>query len=123
MQRVMLILSTLILILAGCVDDSVESKICHEGFVLGKIRSAGGGIAVSMTDSTLSTHNWRGFKNVVEALNISVDLYKPGEKIYFIARRATEHEQFFVITADGDESEKPIVFVEQVSKTKCAITN
>ena len=91
--------------------------------MLGKIRSAGGGMAISMTDSTFSNHKWRGFNNVVEALNIQLDQYKPGDKIYFIARRATIEEQFFVTTADGDESEKPTIFVEQVSTSKCTITN
>lgn len=123
MQKVMLILPVLFLIASGCVDDSVESRIRHKGVVLGKIRSAGGGMAISMTDSTFSNHKWRGFNNVVEALNIQLDQYKPGDKIYFIARRATIEEQFFVTTADGDESEKPTIFVEQVSTSKCTITN
>ena len=121
MKKIELLLLCIILIVAGCVDDSVESRICHEGIVLGKIRSAGGGIAVSMTDSSFSTHRWRGHNNVIEAINIPADIYKPGEKIYFTARRASTCEQTFAISTDGDESEKPVVFVEQVSTTKCTV--
>ena len=108
----------------SCVDDSVEPQTCHEGTVVGKIRTVGGGLAVSMEDATFSNYKGRGFKNVIEAVNISHDLYKPGDKIYFTARRATKEEQVFAISADGDESEKPIVFVEWVSTTMCSlITN
>lgn len=121
MKNIVLLFLCIILIVAGCVDDSVESRICHEGIILGKIRSAGGGIAVSMTDSSFSTHRWQGHNNVVEAINIPVDLYTAGDRVYFNARPATTREQTFAISTDGDESEKPVVFVEQVSTTKCAI--
>lgn len=119
----MLLLPFIFFNVAGCIDNSVELRLCHEGIVVGKIRSAGGGIAVSMTNSTFSNRHWRGHKNVVEALNVPAHLYKPGEKIYFTAHRATPREQTSVISADGDESEKPIVFLEQVSTTGCTLNN
>lgn len=64
-----------------------------------------------MTESVFSSHQWRGYGNVIEALNIPHHLYEPGKRIYFTARFATEEEKVFPITADGDESAKPLVYV------------
>ena len=110
------------LIFSTCADDPVSSEICHEGVVIGKIRSSGGGIAVSMKDSRLSDHNWNGFDNVVEALNIPETLGVSGKTIYFFARPATDNEKWFAVSADGAESAKPIIFVLEVSSYKCPET-
>ena len=103
----------------SCSDDPAESAGCHEGVVIGKIRSAGGGIAVSMSDATLSSHEWNGYNNVIEALNIPHDL-TPGTKVYIFGRRATQEESQFVITADGAESNKPLIFALEYSTVGCS---
>jgi hypothetical protein len=113
------ILPSLIFVALGCVDNRIEAQICYEGIVIGKFRSWGGGIAVSMEESTFSTHRWRGFENVIEALNISQDVYEPGEKIFFTGRLATKKEQVFAMSADGDESDKPVVYIDLVSTINC----
>ena len=117
------VLFSLAFISPGCADHSIEPEVCYEGIVIGKIRTWGGGIAISMEEPTFSTHQWRGYENVIEALNISDGLYQTGEKIYFTARTATNEEQSFPMSADGDESDKPMVFVLKVSATKCPISN
>ena len=109
----------LALIISGCVDDSVAPPTCYEGTVIGKIRSWGGGVAVSMETSTLSTHEWNGFQHVIEALNIPRDFWVRGQKIYFTARPATKEERLYFVSADGDESAKPIIFVKNFSTIEC----
>lgn len=76
-----------------------------------------------MEETTFSTHQWRGYQNVIEALNIPHELYQNGEKIYFTGRIATQEEQIFSISADGRESNKPIVFVANVSLVNCPAAN
>jgi hypothetical protein len=117
-MKAMIVFLFFALIFSRCSDNSVDPQICLEGVVIGKIRSWGGGIAVSMNDSIFSSHEWNGFHNVVEALNVPLDL-TPGETIYFFGRPATESESSFAISADGDESNKPIIFVSQFSLLKC----
>ncbi len=116
-------MASIILLLAGifqgCTYNSMPEHICFEGEVIGRIRSGGGGIAVSMDTPSFGSHRWRGYKNVIEALNIPHELYQPGQRIFFRARQATEEEKSFPITADGDESEKPIVYVLAVSAVGC----
>jgi hypothetical protein len=119
MRKIGFVLLLLTCLSSGCVDHSIEQEICYQGIVLGKIRSAGGGIAVSMEDITFSTHQWRGYQNVIEALNVPLDAYKTGEKIYFTDRTATHDEQVFPISADGDESNKPIVYLLEISSINC----
>lgn len=103
-----------------CSEESVNSEICHEGVVIGKIRSWGGGIAISMKDSTFGSHEWNGYDNVVEVLNVPVDL-TPGKKIYIFGRLATESERSFSVSADGDESNKPVIIVLKFSSMQCPI--
>jgi hypothetical protein len=117
-MKAMILFLLLALVTSRCSDHSVNPEICHEGTVIGKIRSWGGGIAVSMKEPTFSSHEWHGFENVVEALNLPYDL-KPGEKIYFFARLASENESTFPVSSDGDESSKPIIFVLEFSSVKC----
>ena len=91
---------------------------CFKGVVIGKIRSNGGGLAVSMEKTNLSTHTWRGYSNVVEALGLGVNV-APNSVIYFNARPANVEEKNFIVTADGDESAKPIVVASNVSPNSC----
>lgn len=107
-----------VLLIAGCTKDSPEEG-CYHGIVLGKIRSGGGGVAISMFESDFSNHIWHDYNHVVEALNIPRDQWTPGKTIYFIARNVTEEEKSFFITADGDESAKPIIYVLKYSFNGC----
>jgi hypothetical protein len=95
-----------------------EKPACYEGTVIGRIRSAGGGPAVSVSSNAFGTHQWGGHQNVVEALNLAFDI-PPGTKIYFRARPATAQERVFIVTSDGNESAKPIIFVTAVSVEGC----
>ena len=117
-MKAMIAFLLLALVTLRCSDDSDTPLVCHEGIIIGKIRSTGGGIAVSMKDSTLSTHEWNGFDNVIEALNIPHEL-DSGEIIYFFARPASEDESTFTVLTDGDESNKPIIFILEFSSTRC----
>ena len=105
------------IVCGSCADHSFEK--CHEGVVIGKIRSGGGGIAVSVKDDFFGSHEWRGHQNVIEALNIPLSIYEPGSKIFFTGRHASEDEKNYPITADGDESNKPLVMVITVSDEEC----
>lgn len=120
MKNYVKIVSLLLLILPGngCTKDSPEDS-CFHGIVLGKIRSGGGGVAISMFESDFSNHIWHDYNHVVEALNIPRDQWTPGKTIYFIARNITDEEKSFIITADGDESEKPIIYVLKYSFNGC----
>lgn len=108
----------LALIATNCRNDSFDAQPCYEGIIIGKIRTSGGGVAVSMQTSALSTHEWHGFQHVIEALNIPEDFWVPGQKIYFTARPGTEEERGY-ITIDGGESDKPIIFVITFSTIEC----
>ena len=105
-------------ITASCADDSMAPTTCYEGTVIGKIRSWGGGVAVSMETSALSTHEWNGFPHVIEALNIPGNFWEPGQKLYFTARSGTDEETGYR-SADGDESAKPIIFVTNFATREC----
>lgn len=104
----------------GCKEESSGTQgKCYQGIVIGKIRSSGGGVAISMNETDLSTHEWKGFKNVVEALNFPDSLWQSGKKVFLICRQPTESEKIYPISADGDESAKPIVFVLKIATSKC----
>ena len=118
-MKTMILFLLLALITSNCSNESFDAQICYEGTVIGQIRSAGGGVAVSMETSALSTHEWKGFQHVIEALNIPRDFWVPGQKIYFTARPGTAEEKGYIISADGDESAKPIIFVIAFSNIKC----
>jgi hypothetical protein len=80
---------------------------------------AGGGIAISMDEQVFSTHTWNGHVNVVEALGVPESLGTSGSILYFKARGASEDEKNFVISADGDQSNKPIIVVISASVAGC----
>ncbi len=118
MMKTIIAAALISLAFSGCSDEPFPTQVCHEGVVIGKIRSVGGGIAVSMSDASFGSHEWRGHKNVVEALNIPRDL-TPGAEIYLFARFATEKERSGIITADGDESKKPVIYVLKYGLEGC----
>jgi hypothetical protein len=107
----------------GCKKANPEPQSeCFKGVVIGKIRSWGGGLAVSMEKSTFSSHQWRGYNNVVEVLNLDMNL-APNTTIYFNARLATEDEKIFAISSDGDESAKPIILASNTSTNPCNLNS
>lgn len=103
---------------SSCKDEEQDYSLCQQGTIIGKIRSGGGGPAVSVNSTVFGKHSWRGYNNVVEALNLKQN-YASGTKIYFKARPAMEEEKSYIITADGDESAKPVIFVTAVSTDRC----
>ncbi len=111
-----LVLLSVVLCLFSCQEQ--EAPVCYEGTVIGKIRSGGGGPAVSVKSTAFGSHQWGRYQNVVEALNLGFD-FEPGSKIFFQARPATEQEKSYAITADGNESAKPVIFVTAVSTDSC----
>lgn len=91
---------------------------CMKAEVIGKIRTAGGGLAVSLKRNYKQTVFWKGKKHVIELLNIPVELKKPGSKFYFTSRIATANDKG-PITADGDESIKLVLFGEKFDQSTC----
>ena len=118
-MKTMILFLLLALITSNCSNESFDAQICYEGTVIGQIRSAGGGVAVSMETSALSTHEWKGFQHVIEALNIPRDFWVPGQKIYFTARPGTAEEVGGPRSADGVQSLEPEIFVIAFSTTDC----
>ncbi len=88
------------------------------GTIIGKIRSNGGGLAVSLDQNYKGSVKWQENKNVVELLNIPQQFMNPGTTIYFSSRAATTEEQG-VITADGDESIKLVLYGLEFSNGEC----
>lgn len=120
MKAYVLILLMLFSIAVSCKKESSNPQNkCYSGTVIGKIRSSGGGPAISMDDPFLSTHEWKGFKNVVEALNVPDSLWQNGKKVFLICRQPTESERNYPISSNGNESAKPLIFVLKISTTKC----
>jgi len=70
---------------SSCKDEEQDYSLCQQGTIIGKIRSGGGGPAVSVNSTVFGKHSWRGYNNVVEALNLKQN-YASGTKIYFKAR-------------------------------------
>jgi len=120
MRTIVPIYLILVLVSVSCKNEAFDPQNkCYSGTVIGKIRFAGGGPAISMDEPALSTHEWNGFKNVVEALNIPDSLRQSGKKVFLISRWPTESERYYVRTDDGDESAKPLIFVLAISTAKC----
>lgn len=113
------ILIAIIVLFTLCTKETMESNECYHGMIIGQIRSAGGGVAISMVEPDFSNHTWNNYNHVVEALNITDSLWIPGESIYFNARFATDEEKIYPISADGDESAKPIIYILSFSFSKC----
>jgi hypothetical protein len=91
---------------------------CMKGTVIGKIRSDGGGLAVSLDKNYKGSVNWKDEKNVIELLNIPDEWKTPGTVIYFSSRKATASEQG-AITADGDESIQLVLYGLEIRDNGC----
>lgn len=91
---------------------------CMQGNVVGKIRSSGGGLAVTLNKKYKNTVHWKGHKNIVEVLNIPLDMSEEGTTIYFTSRIATTVEQG-PISADGDEGIKLVLYGKEFNKNVC----
>lgn len=103
----------------GCNDDEIlPQPNCIQGEVVGKIRSAGGGIAVSLADSIPGSVTWQEHENVIELLNVPVEYTFKGTPIYFKGREAKEGEQG-PISSDGDESIQLIFYGTEISNIGC----
>ena len=114
----------LILIISGllfsCDDEILEPSVqCIEAEVIGKIRTAGGGIAVSLANPIEGVVTWQGHDNVVELLNVPVEFTFPNTVIYFKAREAKEGERG-PVSADGDESIELILYGSEFSDKGCS---
>lgn len=105
--------------LVSCDQETEQRSACHGGTIMGRIRGAGGGVAVSVDDASFGNHSWHNASNVVELLNVPDSLWVPGLRVYFIARPATETEAGFPKSADGDESDKPLLFAIGYSLDGC----
>ena len=106
-------------VLMGCADDEVLPQAsCIEGEVIGKIRSAGGGVAVALQEPMEGTVKWQDHENVIELLNVPIEFTFKGTYIYFKGREAKEGERG-PISSDGDESIDLILYGTDISNIGC----
>ncbi|WP_296620627.1 hypothetical protein [Marivirga sp.] len=89
-----------------------------KGEVIGEIRSAGGGLAVSLDRNHEGAVNWQGENNVIELLNIPGIYQSPGTTIYFTSRPANSDE-LGPVTADGDESIELVLYGLEFNSDEC----
>lgn len=117
MRKITIFLVSIILIgmIQSCKKVNHE---CMKGTVIGKIRSAGGGLAVELDKKYKGTVKWQGYKNVIELLNIPEEYKSSGTTFYFKSRNINSSDNLFV-TADGDESIKLVLYGEQFSIYEC----
>ncbi len=113
-----LILSIILILPLVISSCKKEPALCMKGTVIGKIRSGGGGLAVSLDKNYSGAVKWNDEKNVIELLNIPTELRASGATFYFSSRKATDSEQG-IITADGDESIKTVLYGMKFSTTEC----
>lgn len=121
MTRISKLLTLLITIgiLTNCTPEQISpEELCIKGEVIGKIRTAGGGLAVSLDEPREGAVTWQGEENVIELLNIPVELTFPGTVIYFEAREAKQSEQG-PISADGEETINLLLFGTYFSDVGC----
>jgi hypothetical protein len=105
--------------LLSCNNDEVLPQAnCIEGEVVGKIRSAGGGIAVSLAEPMSGSVSWQEHENVIELLNVPIEFTFAGTPLYFKAREAKEGERG-PISSDGDESIQLVLFGTEISNVGC----
>lgn len=88
------------------------------GETIGTIRSLGGGIAVKLDKNYKGAVKWQGDKNVIELMNIPDEYKTPGSVFYFSSRTKEEGE-FYIISADGDESIDLILYGTKFSSSEC----
>lgn len=117
--KLLLFLPILFMMLSCSEDETLSPAYnCLQVEVLGKIRSAGGGLAVKLEHPLPHTIRWQGYEHVAELLNIPVELSAPGSVFYVNARLATEDERG-IITADGDESIRLLLYGLDFAHTAC----
>lgn len=105
--------------LFSCNDDEVLPQAsCIEGEVVGKIRTAGGGVAVSLSEPMPGSVTWKEYENVVELLNVPIEYTFEGTPVYFKAREAKEGERG-PISSDGDESIQVVLYGTEISNIGC----
>lgn len=121
MKQISLIIILLFSIfLFSCEEEDISVEYpCMQGEVLGKIRTGGGGLAVSITGPLDGAVTWKDRDNVIELLNIPVEHTVEGTIIYFNARKAKEGERG-PITSDGDETIELILYGKEFSNQGCA---
>jgi hypothetical protein len=109
------IILSILLITVSC--EKVNNS-CMQGTVIGKIRSGGGGLAVSLDGKHEDAVSWQYSENVIELLNIPEEYQAPGTKVYFSSRTATTEEKG-VITTDGDETIDLVLYGTKFSDDGC----
>lgn len=110
----------LMMMLLSCARDEpiIPTYSCLHVEVIGKIRSAGGGLAVKLEHPLPGAVRWQGHEWVVELLNIPAELSDPGSAFYVNARLATVAEQG-IVTADGNESIALVLFGTDFGNAAC----
>lgn len=110
MKKYLYIFSTLLFF--SCSKQTQKTAVKdYEGIVIGKFRSWGGGIGLSMNNNTFSNISYKEYNHVVEALNIPTNL--PNfTAIKFNARFATDAEKTFAESADGFELAPKIFIID-----------
>ena len=107
--------------LAACSSDDdgdLARYDCLKGETIGKIRSSGGGLAVSLEEQIPLSVTWQGRANVVELLNMPGEFKDEGDEFYFSARQASETERG-PITADGNETISLILYGLEFDASSC----
>lgn len=115
------LLILVLLVLAACSSDDDSDQVrydCLKGETIGKIRSSGGGLAVSLEEPIPLSVTWEGHANVVELLNMPENFKDEGDVFFFSARKATEAERG-PITADGNESINLILYGLEFDSSSC----
>lgn len=106
-------------LLFSCNDDEIlPQAMCIEGEVVGKIRSAGGGVAVSLAEPMSGSVTWKEHENVIELLNVPIEYTFAGTPVYFKSREAKEGERG-PISSDGDESIQMVLYGTEISNIGC----
>lgn len=110
----------ILFMMLSCSDNEaiIPGYNCLQVEVIGKIRSAGGGLAVKLEHPFPNTIRWQGHENIAELLNIPAELSAPGSIFYVNARLATEDERG-IVTADGDESIRLLLYGLDFAHTAC----
>lgn len=116
----LLLFLALLCIALSCSDneDIPPHYSCLQAEVIGKIRSAGGGLAVKLTHPVPGAAHWQGHQHVAELLNIPQELSAPGSVFYVNARIASEDERG-IITTDGDETIQLLLYGLDFGHSAC----
>lgn len=118
MKKLLLVILFFSFLACSSDDDSSSVYECLEGTTIGKIRSNGGGLAVSLQKPIPNAVTWQGHQNVVELLNIPEDFADEGSEFYFSARLSDAAERG-IVTADGDETIELILYGLKFNVSQC----